>query len=188
MILSAILERNGKIHPLMVYLVAGAVSIAALIASARIQVPMIPVPITFQTVVVLMLPCLLGTRGALGALFGYMALGALGLPVFAITTGALPGLAYFAGPTGGYLAGFVVAAALVGFLCETRRPDTLPILFMLMLLGHTAILLCGVLWLAYGLPHIGINAAISGGLIPFLSGSLLKAGIAAAFVRHLQKK
>lgn len=189
MILPAILERNAKIHPFVIYGLVGALSIAALIASARVQVPMIPVPITLQTALVLMLPCLLGLRMGLSVLGSYMALGALGFPVFAMAAATPPGLAYFFGPTGGYLAGFMIAAALVGYIYGKRPVSrNLPALFTLMLLGHTAILLCGVTWLAFGVPHLGIEAAVSGGLMPFLSGSLLKSGMAAAFIGYLQKK
>lgn len=167
----------------------GIASIAALIVSARIQVPMIPVPITLQTAVVLLLPCLLGVRMALTVLGSYFALGAMGLPVFAMTAGALPGLAYFAGPTGGYLAGFVLAVILTGYGFAWIKQHargfsglamSLAMLCALMLAGHAVILSVGMLWLAFGLPQMGLMSAFTAGVVPFLIGTVIKSGIAAS--------
>ncbi len=193
MTLAHILTKRTTISPVWMTLLAGCGSIAALIISARVQVPMIPVPITFQTAVILALPCLLGVRMALGTLGSYFALGAMGLPVFAMTAGALPGAAYFAGPTGGYLAGFVLAMMMVGgvyHFLKTRassRGDFLT-LFALMLAGHGVILAAGMAWLAFGPTHMGAAAAFTAGVVPFIAGSLLKSGIAASVVGYFLAK
>ena len=89
----------------------------ALAVSAKIQVPFTPVPMTLQTLVVLALGAAYGSRLAAATVGLYLLEGLLGLPVFA---GALAGPAYMVGPTGGFLAGFLVAAALVGRACRTR--------------------------------------------------------------------
>ncbi len=89
---------------------AGALALAL---SAKVQVPFYPVPMTLQTLVVLTLSAAYGARLGAATVALYLAEGLLGLPVFA---SALAGPAYMAGPTGGYLAGFLAAAALIGFL------------------------------------------------------------------------
>lgn len=85
-----------------------------LIASARVQVPFWPVPMTMQTFVVLIIGATCGARLGAATVALYLAQGAVGLPVFA----GGGGLAYMAGPTGGYLVGFLVAAVVVGWLAE----------------------------------------------------------------------
>lgn len=159
-------------------------SIVALVAASKIQAPLWPVPITLQTAVVLMMPCLLGWRMALSALLGYFAMGVSGLPVFA---GPISGPAYFFGPTGGYLLGFAAAVAATGAVFDCKANWSLPSLFTLMLGGHALILACGVVWLAFGIPALSLEAAIAGGLVPFLIGTVLKSGLAAAVVKATLK-
>jgi biotin transport system substrate-specific component len=176
---TATLIEKTKTSPLGMFLI-GALSIAALAASAKIQVPMIPVPITLQTAVVLILPCLLGWRMGWSVLAAYFAAGAMGLPVFA---GALSGPAYFFGPTGGYLVGFIAAMVFAGMIYEKKKDWSFLSLSALMLVGHVIILALGVLWLAYGIPFLGLSAAIASGFIPFIFGTILKSGLAAAVVK-----
>lgn len=146
---------------------------------------MIPVPITFQSAVVLFLACALGWRGALGVLAGYFSLGVAGLPVFSMASGAVPGPGYFMGPTGGYLIGFAMATALIGYIYEQRARWSMPVLCALMLSGHALILISGTAWLAYGIPMLGFGEAVAAGILPFLAGSILKSVIAAALVKAL---
>ena len=89
--------------------------IAALAVSAKIAVPMWPVPITMGTFAVLALGAAYGPRLGLVTILGYMLLGALGFDVFAGTGGDVNGLAYMMGGTGGYLLGFVLATVLLGY-------------------------------------------------------------------------
>ncbi len=173
------IEKN-KTSPFGLFLMS-ALSIAALIASARIQVPMLPVPITLQTAVVLILPCVLGWRLALGVLGSYLAAGAMGLPVFA--SGALAGPAYFFGPTGGYLVGFAAATIMVGAAFTYKKQWSFLALSALMLAGHALILTTGALWLAYGAPSLGLSQAFLVGVTPFLFGSVVKSGLAASIVK-----
>ena len=174
----ALIEKT-KTSPLGFCLI-GALSIMALVASARIQIPMVPVPVTLQTAVVLLMPCLLGTRLALAILGTYLAMGIAGLPVFA---GLITGPAYFSGPTGGYLLGFVVAAGLVGYIYENVRSWNFWTLSALMLLGHAFILLAGATWLGFGVPSLGFTAAVASGVVPFLIGSVIKSAFAAAALK-----
>ena len=96
-------------------------------ASARLQVPFYPVPMTMQTFVVLMIGAAYGWRLGAATVALYLLQGALGMPVFAGTPEKGIGLAYMAGPTGGYLVGYVAAAAVTGALAGrgwARRVST----------------------------------------------------------------
>lgn len=150
---------------------AGSLLIALL---AQIAVPIGPVPVTGQTLGVLLTAAVLGPRRGTLAVILYLGEGALGLPVFA---GGRAGIMVLAGPTGGYLAGFVVAALVVGGMAQSgmdRRPSTA--LFS-MLLGTATIYLFGVAWLSR---FVGWSAVLPTGVYPFLIGDALKAGIATA--------
>ena len=134
--------------------------------SARVQVPFYPVPVTMQTFAVLAIGAAYGWRLAAATVMLYLAEGAIGLPVFA-------GNPAF---TGGYLAGFVAAAALTGWLAQKgadRNPLTM---FVAMLAGSAVIYLFGVAWLGH---VIGYQKAVYSGLFPFLPGDILKAALAA---------
>lgn len=145
--------------------------------SAKIQVPFYPVPMTMQTLVVLGLGAAYGWRLGAATVLLYLAQGAAGLPVFSGTPEKGIGLAYMAGPTGGYLVGFVLAAAVVGWLAE-RGFDRNPFrMFGAMLLGNAVIYVPGLIWLA---TLIGMDKAVKFGLVPFIAGDLTKAALAAA--------
>lgn len=148
----------------------------ALWLSARAQVPFYPVPMTLQTLVVLGLGAAYGWRLAVATLVLYLAQGAIGLPVFAGTPEKGIGLAYMVGPTGGYLVGFIVAAALVGWFAERGADKNIFKMFLAMLAGSAVIYVLGVSWLAV---FIGAAKAVKFGVMPFLYGDLLKAAIAA---------
>jgi len=158
------------------------IAVALLIVSAKIQVPFWPVPLTMQSAVVLMLPCVMGLRAGMLSIALYLGIGLAGYPVFA--SAAIPaGPFYFLGATGGYLLGFIVAGALVGRVYErTSYKAWLPGLTALMLLGHVIILTIGGLWLAYGIPAAGFDGALAMGVMPFLTGSVAKSVLAALCV------
>jgi biotin transport system substrate-specific component len=145
---------------------------AALAVSAHVQVPMWPVPVTMQTLVVLLLGFALGRNLAVATVVAYLAEGAVGLPVFA----AGGGIHLLGGPTAGYLFGFVVAAGLTGYLAERgwhRRPE---LVVVGMVLGTIVIYAMGVAWLTRVLGSF--DAAIAAGVTPFLWGAGLKIAIA----------
>jgi biotin transport system substrate-specific component len=148
---------------------------ALLTLSAKIQVPFYPVPMTMQTLVVLLIGLAFGARLGVATVALYLAEGAAGLPVFAGTPEKGIGLAYMIGPTGGYLLGFVCAAAVAGWLVERRRDAAG--LALTVVAGSIAIYAPGVLWLA---SFVGFGKALELGLAPFLWGDLLKAGLAFA--------
>jgi biotin transport system substrate-specific component len=148
--------------------------------SAKIQVPFYPVPMTMQTFVVLSLGMAYGWRlGAATVLF-YLAQGAMGLPVFVGTPEKGIGLAYMAGSTGGYLLGFVAAAALVGWLAERGWDRNIGTTALAMLLGNIVIYLPGLLWL--GTLFGWDKPILAWGLTPFVLGDLTKLALAAVLM------
>ena len=140
--------------------------------SAHIKVPFYPVPVTMQTMLVLLIGMAYGSRLGFATILAYLAQGAVGLPVFA--GGA--GLAYMAGPTGGYLFGFAVSAFLVGMMAEKGWSKSYQSTALAMVIGNIVIYAFGVTWLS---SIIGsFDKAIQFGLMPFIYGDLLKIVIA----------
>lgn len=148
----------------LVLLIAG---VAVLAISAQLKVPFYPVPITLQTLAVMLIGFTFGTRLGSCTVLTYLALGAIGAPVFA--GGA--GLAYMSGPTGGYLFGFLVAVYLIGYFTEQGYGRTFISTLLLALSGTIVFYLFGVTWLT---TILGFEKAIKFGLLPFLYGDVLK--------------
>jgi biotin transport system substrate-specific component len=145
--------------------VGGFAVATALSAHVRIPLPFTPVPITLQTLVVLLAGLTLGPGGGAASQALYLGAGLLGLPVFAAGAGAV------FGPTGGYLIGFVLAAAVAGVIAR-RRWDALG-LALGFAAGIAVIYGCGVAWLC-ALTHQPVAGAIAVGVLPFLAGDALK--------------
>jgi biotin transport system substrate-specific component len=141
--------------------------------SAHVQVPFWPVPMTLQTLAVLTIAGVFGARVAGSAVLAYLIEGAFGLPVFA--GGA--GIAYLAGPTGGYLAGMLLASLLVGELVRRARGGVVAT-GAAMLAGIVLVYALGAAWLA---GFVGIDKALALGVVPFLVGDAVKTALAAAF-------
>jgi biotin transport system substrate-specific component len=161
-----------------------ALGTALLTLSAKVNLPLPYVPMTLQTLVVLMIGAAYGSRLGTATLLAYLAEGALGLPVFA---GPVSGLAPLLGPTAGYLFGFVAAAFIVGWLSERGWDDSVLWLFGAMALGHVVILGLGFAWLAFGM-QLGAEKAWLVGVAPFIAGSLVKNALGTALLpalRHL---
>ena len=173
--LTTVLWGRGA-QPLRAVLLALAGSLL-LWASAKVQVPFYPVPMTFQTFAVLALGMALGWRLAGAALLLYLAEGALGLPVFAGTPEKGIGLAYMVGPTGGYLLGFVFAAVTCGWLAERGWDRSVLTTALAMLIGNALIYAPGILWLG---SIVGWDKPVlEWGLTPFLLGDAAKLALAA---------
>lgn len=145
-----------------------------LIASAKLRVPMWPVPATMQTFAVLAIGAAYGWRLGASTVAVYLAYGAVGIPVFGGTTA---GPAYFAGPTAGYLVGFVVAAALVGWLAERGWDRRWSTTASAMVLGNLVIYILGVAWLSTVTGSVA--SAVTVGVVPFLVGDGVKVALAA---------
>ncbi len=148
-----------------------------LTASSWIQVPMVPVPITMQTLAVTMIGAFYGPRLAGLTVLAWLVEAACGLPVLA---GGHAGLAYMAGPTGGYLVAFAIAAALVGWSAERGwLGRSLGAAAAVMLAANLFMILFGAAWLAV---FSGPSAAIALGVTPFLVGGAVKAALGAGLV------
>jgi biotin transport system substrate-specific component len=155
-------------------LVVGAAVLTALAAQIRVPIPGTPVPVTGQTFAVLLTGAALGARlGAAGQML-YVLAGLAGMPVF---QDAQSGWSYATGATGGYLVGFVAAAALVGYLAQRRQDRTVAAAVPAFLAGTVVIYLLGVPWLARTL-DVSWTEAVTLGMTPFLLGDLAKAAVA----------
>jgi biotin transport system substrate-specific component len=170
-------EGAGRLVALAGFAILGSL---ILWASAKISVPFWPVPMTLQTGAVALIAAAYGWRLGLATVVLYLAEGAFGLPVFQGTPQQGIGLAYMMGPTGGYLIGFAVEAALIGWLAE-RGFDRNPVkLFGAMLLGDAIVFALGLAWLG---SVIGWEKPVLAlGLYPFVLGDLLKLALAAAAI------
>jgi biotin transport system substrate-specific component len=151
-------------------------------AAAQISVPMpfTPVPFTLQPMVVLLGGAALGARLGLTSQLLYLAAGAAGLPVFA-ASGILPqGAARLLGPTAGYLFAFPFAAFATGWLAERGFDRRYISSVAAMAAGLAIIFACGMLWLSFLAPQLGLRGAAAAGFIPFVPADILKVFVAAA--------
>jgi len=159
--------------------------IAALAVSAKIMVPMLPVPMSMGTFAVLTIGAAYGARLGLVTIIGYMLVGMLGFDVFAKSTADLNGLTYMMGSTGGYLVGFVLATLALGLLAA-RGWDRSPVKMAgAMLIGNALIYVPGLLWLGvlYGFD----KPILAWGLTPFLLGDAVKLALAVVLLPALWK-
>ncbi len=159
-----------------------AIGIAALLVAASAQVvvpvPLSPVPMTLQPLAVIVVGALLGPGAGAAALIVYLLAGVAGLPVF---SAGRAGAAWLVGPTGGYLLAFPVAAAVVGAVARSRE-GRVPLLRLLIALAAGMVVIH-----AGGVAHLALLGGDPGtafriGFVPFLTGDLLKIGLAAAVV------
>jgi biotin transport system substrate-specific component len=158
-------------------------AIGLLAASAWLSVPFYPVPLTMQTLAVLVVGGLLGPRLGVAAVAGYLGLGLTGAPIF---HSGLAGPVVLLGPTGGYLLGFLPAALVMGYAAVWARGSSLRRLVLLgvgAILAETSIYLLGVPWLAFVYTGGDIVRAAEVGAVPYLLGDALKAAVAIAAVR-----
>jgi biotin transport system substrate-specific component len=174
--------------PKKLALAFGVAALTGLLAQARFYLPWSPVPITGQTFGVLLAGVLLGTWWGGASMAIYVGLGAAGLPWF---TGLNGGIAYLAGPTGGYVIGFVLAALFLGYFTDRYvRARRFAVMLGLMLFASFVLiygpgLLQLHLWLANvkGAP-VSFSHLLTMGMVPFLAGDVTKAVIAAAVARE----
>jgi biotin transport system substrate-specific component len=158
-------------------LVAAGAAVTA--AAAQLAVPLWPVPITGQTLAVLLVGATLGARRGALAMALYAVLGIAGLPVFSDAAG---GWQVLAGPTGGYIIGFIAAAALTGWLAERRWDRTVLRAVVAFSAGTVLPFAFGLPWLAWSL-QLDLPQTLAAGLWPFLVGGAIKAAVAAGIVR-----
>jgi biotin transport system substrate-specific component len=157
-------------------LIASGTALTAL--SAQMIIPMYPVPFTMQTFVVLIVGSTLGTtRGTLSMLL-YAVLGLVGLPIFG---GASSGAAVLFGASGGYIIGFIFAAALTGWLAQSNWDKKYLGAAVSFVAGGVVIFAFGLMGLSMSL-HLGLQDTLAGGLYPFAITEVLKAALATALI------
>ncbi len=167
-------SKNALVYDFV--LVIGATIFIALCAQIAIPVPFSPVPITGQTLAVLLTGILLGRKRGSVAILAYYGEGAAGLPVFA---GGGFGIQHLIGPTGGYLAGFILAAYVCGYFAERGWDRTFILTLLILITGKVIIYTCGLLWLSN---WVGFNQVLIMGLYPFLPGMLIKIALATVML------
>jgi len=159
----------------IVLVLAGAALVTVL---AQVAIPLWPVPITGQTLAVLLVGSTLGwARGAISMAL-YAVLGLVGLPVY---SDGSHGAGVLFGATGGYIIGFIVSAALVGWLAERQWDRKILKALVTFVAGSVVVFAIGLPWLAVVL-HTDLPTTLQYGLYPFILGGIIKAIIAAALL------
>ena len=159
----------------IVLVVAGAALVTVL---AQVAIPLWPVPITGQTLAVLLVGSTLGwARGAISMVL-YAVLGLVGVPVY---SDGSHGAGVLFGATGGYIVGFIVSAALVGWLAERQWDRKILKAIVTFVAGSVVVFAIGLPWLAVVL-HTDLPTTLQYGLYPFILGGIIKAAIAAGLL------
>lgn len=180
-LIDALLDRGRSQFRTLFLVLAGSL---LLTLSAKVQVPFFPVPMTLQTLVVLLIGVAFGWRMGVATVLAYLAQGAMGLPVFAGTPEKGLGLLYMAGPTGGYLVGFALAAAITGWLAERGLDRSVSGTAIAMVAGNVVIYAFGLVWLS---TFVGMDKAVTVGMAPFLFGDLVKIALATVTMPMIWK-
>ncbi len=162
-------------------MVYAALMAALTAAGAYIAIPVGPVPIVLQNMFVMLTGLLLGRRWAGISIGVYLLAGAAGLPIFA---GGAGGIGRFAGPTGGYLVGYWIAAWLIGLISEKGRRRIM-IDVLAMICGMLVIYAFGVSWLKI-ITGMSVSKAVAAGMLPFLVGDAIKIVAAVLIARALR--
>lgn len=144
---------------------------ALMCLSAKVSVPMHPVPMTMQSAAILLAGAVLGPRGGVAAVLLYLAAAAVGLPVLSDGTG---GLSRFVGPTAGYLFAFPIAAGFTGWAAERGLLGRPVAGVALLMAAHLLLLGLGAAWLAR---TMGAEPAFQAGFTPFLIGAVVKSAL-----------
>ena len=168
----------------MVLVVLG---IAALAIAAKIQVAMFPspVPITLGTFAVLTIGASYGTRLGMATIIGYMLVGAVGFDVFATSSADNYGIGYMLGGSGGYLVGYVLAVAYLGWAARRGMDRNIEGMAGALLVANVLIYVPGLLWL-----HritTGLEQTMQWGLTPYVIGDLMKLALAALLIPAVWK-
>ncbi|QRN80077.1 MAG: biotin transporter BioY [Nocardiopsis sp. BM-2018] len=179
-----LIERLVRVpHPALRLLTQLALGVALLAALAQLRVVIGPVPVTGQTLGVLLLAAVYGPLRGTASVLAYLGVGAAGLGVFA---GGAGGAAAMTGTTAGYLVGFVVAAFVVGTLAQRGWGHSHIGMIGAMALGSLVIYACGVAWLTTFAPDLA--TALAWGVWPFLLGDALKLSLAVVLVPALWRR
>lgn len=156
-----------------------------LFLAAQISIPLNPVPITLQTLGVMLIGLKFNSRTAFCSVFTYILLGAIGLPIFANFSG---GYHIILGQTGGYLIGCLAAVLVMGEIKRLLQPkyklQLLVCNFVSCLAGTAVVFICGVSWLAL---HIWLKQAIMVGMLPFIFPGFIKIFLLVGTLQYLKR-
>lgn len=179
-LVTTIAERVGAAASIRVASVLFVAALTAAASQISFPLPFTPVPFTLQPMIVLLGGAALGARLGFTSQVVYVAAGLAGLPIFAVSPALPQGLARLAGPTGGYLLSYPLAAFVTGLLAERAFDRRFLTSLVAMSAGLSIIFAGGVLWLAMFLPGpFPLAAAVRAGLLPFLPADLVKIVVAA---------
>jgi biotin transport system substrate-specific component len=179
-ILSTIKSKSTVLNELMV--VFGGVLF--LFAASQIEIPLKPVPITLQSVAIMLIGLTYTPRRALESLLIWLGLGAAGLPILA---GFAGGISKFTEPTAGYLVGFLISPYLMAMLKEKYALNSWISDALLCVMGTLILYSTGVVWLSH---LIGFSNAVMTGVVPFILPGIIKAGLlctALQILRHYKR-
>ena len=178
--------------PKKLALALGMAVLTGLLAQVRIQLPWSPVPITGQTFAVLLAGVLMGKWWGGASLAMYAGLGIAGVPWF---TGWGSGLAHLAGPTGGYIVGYILAALFLGYFTDKyiRSRSFLSMLGLMLFASLVLVYAPGLLQLGLWLNLVKgspttLGSLLTMGAIPFIAGDIIKSVLAAAIARGVTPK
>lgn len=183
---SVVAPRNSALTQAL-FLVGGIGFITAM-AQISIPVPGSPVPVTGQTLAVLLIGTTYGARLGVATFAAYLLAGIAGAPVFAPSaTAANHGIARLTSATGGYLVGMLVASLLLGYLADRKADQKFVTSYPALLIGNGVIFAFGLIWL-----HLSLNLTwsqtISAGLTPFIFGEALKIAIVGTSLPLIWRK
>jgi biotin transport system substrate-specific component len=184
----------GRIGAALRAVLLVAAGTALLTLSAKVIVPFYPVNMTLQTFAVLLIGAVYGPRLGVLTVLAYFAEGLAGLPVFTSTPPLPAGPGYFMGPTGGFLIGFLVTAAVAGFAVQRGLGKRPVALFLAMLAGEVVLFGLGLAWLSQfavlpnGATGLGLIKTWHAAIAPFLLGDLVKTALAVLLITGLCRK
>jgi biotin transport system substrate-specific component len=185
--------------PKKIALALGVACLVGLLAQVRLYIPWSPIPITGQTFAVLLAGVVMGRRWGAISLVIYALLGIAGVPWFSPQAGmpifSAGGVSHLAGPTGGYIIGFILAALFLGYFTDrcVKARGFLKMLGLMFFANFTLIYLPGLIWLGMWLnvvsgTSITIPAVIAIGATPFIVGDIIKVVAAATVAKSITPK
>jgi biotin transport system substrate-specific component len=157
-------------------------AVICILGPLSVPLPTSPVPLSLTSLAICLSVFVLGMKYGTVSYLIYLFLGIAGLPVFSAFTG---GIGKLAGPTGGYLIGFIFLALISGFFIEHFPGKYIPA-FIGMAIGNSVCYLFGTIWLAFQM-NLSFSAALAAGVLPYLAGDILKMIISAILGLRLRK-
>lgn len=172
---TAVQHKNKRISTRQMTIIALMTAVTCIIAPIVIPLPFSPIPISFTNLAIYLSLYVLGTSKAFVSYVVYLLIGMAGLPVFSGFSG---GLGKVAGPTGGYMVGFLVMILIAGFFVDKFAGNRV-LQASGMILGTAVCYVFGTLWLCYQ-AHLNFAGGLAAGVIPYIPGDLVKIAVVLA--------